>query len=477
MDPFDVILRVASAMFWVAAAILGAIYRLFQMLFFFWRKHHRSRLLLPLSARFEHTHIVGGSGHGKTQLLQQLILYDLERVGAGEASLIVIDSQGDMLGHIRSLASVGRMAERLVILDPIVDIGHPPALNLFDLGLERLDRYEPVEREKLLNGAIALYEYVFGALLGAELTNRQAVIFRYLARLIMTVPKANIYTLMDFMQNPDEVRAHLGKLDRSARYFFVTQFFSPEFAKTRQQILTRLWGVLSNGVLERMLSNERNMVDFFDAMNRGSVILINTAKDLLKQEGCEILGRFFIALISQAVQERASIPEDRRLPTFVYIDEAQDYFDESIEHLLNQARKYKVGLTIAHQNLDQFDQKLRAAVMASTTIKMVGGLSAKDASAMAREMCCDEAFLQERRKYQTHTEFACFIRNHMKQPTALDVPFGLMEGQPTLSKKERESLLAANRLRFCGEIEKSNLSGVGRTLEAGRGEISQQEML
>src|SRR5512132_2884813 len=142
MDPFDVMLRVASAMFWVAAEIVGLVYRLFRMLFFFWRKHHRTRLVFPLSARFEHTHIVGGSGHGKTQLLQQLILYDVERVKDGEASLIVIDSQGDMLGKIRSLASVGKMAERLVILDPIVDIDHPPALNLFDLGLELLDRYE-----------------------------------------------------------------------------------------------------------------------------------------------------------------------------------------------------------------------------------------------------------------------------------------------------------------------------------------------
>jgi hypothetical protein len=447
MDPFDVMLRVASAMFWVAAGIVGLVYRLFRMLFFFWRKHHRTRLVFPLSARFEHTHIVGGSGHGKTQLLQQLILSDLERVKEGEASLIVIDSQG-ALGKIRSLASVGQMAERLVILDPIVDIDHPPALNLFDLGLERLERYESVEREKLLNGAIALYEYVFGALLGAELTNRQAVIFRYLARLIMTVPKANIYTLMEFMQNPDAVRVHLDKLDRSARYFFETQFFSSDFDKTRQQILTRLWGVFSNSVLERMLNNERNKVDLFDAMNKGSIILINTAKDLLKQEGCEILGRFFIAIIYQAVQERAAIQEDRRRPTFVYIDEAQDYFDESIEHLLNQARKYNVGLIIAHQNLDQFSQKLRAAVMASTSIKLVGGLSAKDASAFAREMCCDDAFLQERRKHQKHTEFACFIRNHMKHPTVLDVPFGLMEGQPTLSEKERQGLLAANRLRF-----------------------------
>ena len=79
MDLFNVMLRVASMIFWTGAAIVGLLYRLGQFLFFFWRKHHRSPLVLPLSARFEHTHIVGGSGHGKTQLLQQLILYDLER--------------------------------------------------------------------------------------------------------------------------------------------------------------------------------------------------------------------------------------------------------------------------------------------------------------------------------------------------------------------------------------------------------------
>jgi hypothetical protein len=82
-----------------------------------------------------------------------------------------------------------------------------------------------------------------------------------------------------------------------------------------------------------MFANERNKLDLFETMNRGSIILINTAKDLLKQEGCEILGRFFIALICQAAQERASIPADRRRSTFVYIDEAHDYFDESIENL------------------------------------------------------------------------------------------------------------------------------------------------
>ena len=141
---------------------------------------------IPLQARFEHMHVVGGSGHGKTQLLQHLILHDLDQLKAGQGSIIVIDSQGDMLKNILSLRSVGEMADRLIIIDPN-DIEYPPALNLFDFGLERLIHFNIVDREKLINGAIALYEYLFGALLGAELTQRQGVIFRFLSRLMMTV--------------------------------------------------------------------------------------------------------------------------------------------------------------------------------------------------------------------------------------------------------------------------------------------------
>ena len=104
---------------------------------------------MPFSARFEHTHIVGGSGHGKTQLLQQMILKDLDKLAEGKGSVIVIDSQGDLLKNILSLASMSRLSERLVLIDP-TDIDNPPALNLFDFGLERLARYSPIEREKLL---------------------------------------------------------------------------------------------------------------------------------------------------------------------------------------------------------------------------------------------------------------------------------------------------------------------------------------
>jgi hypothetical protein len=379
-----------------------------------------------------------------------------------------------MFRKVSKLRAIGQMSDRVVLIDP-TEIFSPPALNLFDFGLDRVSGYPPLEREMLVNGAISLYEYVFGALLGAELTARQGVIFRYLARLMMVVPGATIHTLMDFMQEPESTRPYLDNLrdDAMTRRFFDTQFFSKSFSDTRQQILTRLWGVLSNRVLERMFANEQNKLNLFTAMNRGSLILINTAKDLLKQEGCEILGRFFIALLCQAAQERSSIPEDKRMPTFVYIDEAHDYFDESMENLLNQARKYKVGLVLAHQNLDQFETGLRSTVMASTSIKLVGGLSAHDASSFSRDMRCEPEVLLSMRKYNTHSDFACFVRNLTERPIPLSVPLGAMEREPTLTPHALEAIKAQNRERYCATTDNQTLPDVTLKPEvSGRGEMT-----
>src|SRR4051794_18197736 len=266
---------------------------------------------------------------------------------------------------------------------------------------------------------------------------------------MMTIPGATIHTLMDLVENPELTRQHFSKLDPVAKRFFETQFFSKSFDTTRQQILTRLWGVLSNSVLERMFGHERNKIDLYEVMNRGSIILINTAKDLLKQDGCEIFGRFFIAMIAQAAQERAAIPENKRKSTFVYIDEAHDYFDESLENLLTQARKYRVGLVISHQTLGQFDRRLRKTVMANTAIKMVGGLSAEDADDMANDMRSDKAYLLSMRKDAVYSKFACYVKDYTEKPVPLTFKLGEMERRPQLTKAQYRELIERNRNRYC----------------------------
>lgn len=91
---------------------------------------------IPTAARFEHHHIVGGSGHGKTQTLQYMIAEDLEAVAQGERSVIVIDSQGDLIRKISRLkvfAPGEPLHDRVVIIDP-TDVEWPVSLNLFDIG-------------------------------------------------------------------------------------------------------------------------------------------------------------------------------------------------------------------------------------------------------------------------------------------------------------------------------------------------------
>ena len=403
---------------------------------------------IPTATRFEHHHIIAGSGHGKTQTLQFLIGEDLDAVARGERSVIVIDSQGDLIRTLSGLAAFapgGPLYERLVLIDP-TDVEWPVSLNLFDVGIERLTGYPPLERERLTNSILELYDFVLGTLLAAEMTQKQNVIFRYVTRLMLHIPDATIHTLRDLMEPGSQERfaEHIAKLDGTARHFFDTEFGGKEFEQTKKQVLRRLWGILENRTFERMFSHPRSKLDLFAEMNAGKVVLINTAKDLLKEQGTEIFGRFFIALIAQAAQERATLPERERLPTFVYIDEAADYFDRTIGIVLSQARKYNVGMVLAHQYLGQLDGKLQEAFAANTSIKFAGGVSARDAKQLAGMMGCDAELIED----QPKGCFAASVRGLTKGAVPLRFPFGVLERQPRMTGGERSALQDAMRRKY-----------------------------
>jgi|GEM_PF-548081 len=411
---------------------------------------------IPDALRFEHCHIVGGTGHGKTQLMQKMIHADLIASQKDSRSVVVIDSQGDLINKLVRLELFSpdvpdSLADRLVLIDP-ADVEYPAALNLFDAHLDRVRSYSAADRERVLNGVIELYELFFGAFLGAELTQKQGVVFKYLARLMLAIPNATIHTLMQIMEDGKRFKPYMDKLDGSAKYFFESEFFHPSFAPTKKQVLRRLWGVLSTPAFERMFTQPKNKLDLFEAMNEGKIILVSTAKDLLKREGSQLLGRFFIAMLTQAALERSTLPQRSRNPTLVYVDEAQEYFDDSIETILNQARKYAVGLTLAHQSLDQLSPRLRSAILANTSMKCVGGVSAKDARALNEELHTTHEFILGMKRRGARSEFAVWVKNLCGSAIRLSVPLGYLERQPTLDDEDYDALLAANRTRYCGTL-------------------------
>jgi hypothetical protein len=397
---------------------------------------------IPAEQRFSHHWIIAPPGHGKTQTLQYFIARDLERVARCEASVIVIDSQGDLINNILGLSAFaedGELAGKLVLIDP-EDVNYPVALNLFDVGLNRIDTYSDVDREALLNATFELYDYILTALLGAEMTSRQATLFRFTLQLILQIPEATIHTLRELMEprGLEPYRQYLSQLDPTARQFFETRFDTKQFDQTKEQVAARLYAILTNRTLSRMFSSTRSKLDLFTEMNSSKVILINCSKRLLQETGTEIFGRFFLALIAMAAAERATLPEARRLPCFAYVDECQDYIraDEKITIILEQARKQKVGVILAHQLLSQISPRVLDSLYGATAIKFAAAVSDANAHALARNMRTTPQFIEE----QPQGSFAGYMRPLTPRAVSIRIPPYVMEKLPRMSEHEQDRL-------------------------------------
>jgi len=409
-------------------------------------------IIIPQQTRFEHCHVLGGTGHGKTQCLQYLIHQDLcEALENKDTSVVVIDSQGSLINNLYSNELFapdveGSLADRLVLIDP-ADIDRPPALNLFNPGLKRLENYSPQQREIAFNSLVDIYGRFFGSLLGAELSGKQSAVFRYLARLMLTIEGATIHTLIELMDGIGPFKSHIEKLDPTAKRFFEKEFSRKAFNPTRNQIKDRLYAVLSIPTFDRLFSAPETKINFFDALNSGKIILIDTAKGLLKDEGTAIFGRFMLALIEHAVTERANMDMAKRNPVYLYMDEAHEYFDDTVESLLIEARKFKCGLTLAHQNLTQLSKSLCQIFIGNTSTKFVGGITDKDAKELASDMRTNAQFLLSMKKEEQRgvTNFALSIKNVLPEALKVSVPLGYLEGHPRLKANQITLLLERNR--------------------------------
>jgi hypothetical protein len=398
--------------------------------------------------RYSHMHVVGGSGAGKTTLLQNLILSDL--TSDDPPSLVIVDSQGDLmrkLSHLKLFEpGSGGLGGRFLLITPR-DIRHPPALNIFDVNRDRLEGYDEETKEQVVAGVIQTFDYLFAGLIGADLTAKQGVFFRFVARLMLALPEtmgrpATILDMLALMDDPAPYKAATQSLPPIQRQFFERDFTTKTFAQTKEQIRYRLNAILENPTLARLFTSPRTKIDLFTELNEGGIVLVDTAKDFLKGASANF-GRIFISLVLQAILERAAIPESQRRPTFLIVDEAAAYFDSNIDDLLTEARKYKCGCVFAHQFLDQATPALRASLAANTAIKMAAGISMSDARALAPDMRTTPDFILS----QPRLHFAAHIRNVTPNAVSIPVQAGLLERQPTLSEEAFEELRQRNRRR------------------------------
>ena len=407
--------------------------------------------LIPDSARFAHQWILAPQGAGKTQAIQFQVLRDLQKVANGEASIIVMDSQGDLIRNIAGLKCFAEgkpLHDKLVLIEP--DPEYPLALNIFDMGKERLDHYSIRDRERLTNSTLELLTYVIGGLSDTEMTPKQQTLFRYVLRACMQIPDATIHTFAELLSGATQYQPYIDQLEGPAKLFFETQFNDIQFKQTKQEVAWRLMYLLENPTFDRMFTNPRSKLDLYTELQASKVILINTDKDLLKGKRTEMFGRFFIAMLLQSAQERAALQRDDRTPVFCYIDECHDYIanDTHITTLLDQARKMNIGLVLANQRCAQVSPAVLDA-LCNVSIKMTRALSDSDAHTLARNMQTVPEFLAS----QPDQTFATSVRGMTKHALSLQVPFFELERLPRMDRENQENLRMDMRAKYCTATE------------------------
>src|SRR6185436_7550629 len=110
------------------------------------------------------------------------------------------------------------------------------------------------------------------------------------------------------------------------------------------------------------IAQPENRVHFRRAMDEGQILVVNLSKGKLGEKSSAFLGSVIVTQLQLAAMGRANIPEPERRPFFLYVDEFHNVATSSFASILSEARKFKLGLCLATQFLDQIDEATLAAV-------------------------------------------------------------------------------------------------------------------
>ncbi len=133
-----------------------------------------------------------------------------------------------------------------------------------------------------------------------------------------------------------------------------------------------------------MLSQPNSAFSLRQVMDQGMILLVDLSR--VGPRVRDTLGGFLLSLIHLTALGRASTAPELRQPFHLYCDEAHRFMIDTMEDLIAETRKYKVGLTLAHQYLGQFES-YKTDALSSMGSALVFSVDERDAGHLAKDMC------------------------------------------------------------------------------------------
>ncbi|MEK9168384.1 MAG: type IV secretion system DNA-binding domain-containing protein [Patescibacteria group bacterium] len=339
-------------------------------------RNQQTRFGIKTDDRRRHMYIVGKTGTGKTNLLENMAIADI-RAGRGIA---VVDPHGEFAEKLLDFVPENRIDD-VIYFNP-ADMSHPIAFN----PLEQVD----VEyRHLVASGMMGVFKKIWPDVWSA----RMEYILNNTLLALLEYPGSTLLGIMRMLAEKD----YRQKIVNNLQDPIIKAFWTNEFARYTQRLETeavaaiqnKVGQFVANPIIRNIIGQTHSTIDMQKIMDEGKILIINLSKGKIGEDNSALLGAMMITKLQLAAMNRVNLPIEKRRDFYLYVDEFQNFSTESFANILSEARKYRLNLILAHQYISQLvndrNTKVRDAVFGNVGTIACFRIGADDAEYLERE--------------------------------------------------------------------------------------------
>lgn len=323
--------------------------------------------------RRRHMYVIGKTGVGKTTLMENMMLADIL---AGHGCCF-IDPHGDTAEKLLDYIPSQRVND-VVYFNP-ADLAHPVGFNILETARDE-------QKHLVASGLMGVFKKIWPDVWSA----RMEYILLNCVLALLDYPGATLLGLSRLLVDKEYRSRVVAKIRNPiVKTFWVAEFtsWSEKYAtEAIAPVLNKVGQFLSASIIRNIVAQVNSTVVPRAIMDDGKILIVNLAKGKIGEDNMRLLGGMLVTKLQLAAMERVDIRnESDRRDFYLYVDEFQNFANESFAAILSEARKYRLSLTVAHQYIAQLDEEVAKAIFGNVGTLISMRVGAEDAQFMENE--------------------------------------------------------------------------------------------
>jgi len=335
-------------------------------------RNKRAKFGIKTDDRRRHMYVVGKTGMGKTVMLENMAIQDIQR-GKGIA---VIDPHGEFAERMLDFVPKERIND-VIYFNP-ADLNFPIAFNT-------IEQVAPEYRHLIASGLMGVFKKIWPDVWSA----RMEYILHNSVLALLEYPGSTLLGINRLLADKDYRNKVVEKISDPT----VKSFWTNEFAKYPDRfreeavapIQNKVGQFISAPLIRNIIGQTRTAFNIREIMDNGKILIVNLSKGKIGEDASHLLGALIVTKLQAAAMSRVDVPEEERRDFYLYVDEFQNFATEAFANILSEARKYHLCLTLAHQYIAQMEETVRDAIFGNIGTIIAFRVGAADAEFLEKE--------------------------------------------------------------------------------------------